>query len=100
MKKKARRNLAGMLDLYEKYIYGIQRYIKWPKININDEHPIPFSFFQKLEDNYEKIKVEVQAKEVICKDDIQELIVKPSMEYSYYMDFMQKFVISMEEFKK
>ena len=88
------------MDLYKKSIYDIQRYIQWPEINFEDEHLVPFVFFQKLEDKYEKIKAEVQAKEVISKEDIQELLIKTSMEYSHYMNFMQKFVISMEEFKK
>jgi hypothetical protein len=64
------------------------------------EHPVPYAYFQKLEYSYEKIKVEVRAKEVISKEDIQELLLKPSMEYSQYTSFMKKFVISMEEFKK
>ena len=76
-----------------------QRYIQWPKINFEDEHPVPFSFFQNIEDRYKKIKAEVQANKVISKEDIQELLVKPSMEYSHYKDFVHKFVISMEEFK-
>ena len=29
-------------------------------------------------------------------EDIQELLVKPSMEYSHYTAFVQKFVMSME----
>jgi hypothetical protein len=37
---------------------------------------------------------------VISKEDIQELLVKTSMEYSHYTAFLHKFVISMEEFKK
>ena len=78
--EKARQSLAGMMKLYEKSIYVIQRYIQWPEINFEDEHPIPFSFFQKLEENYEKIKGEVRAKEVISKEYIQELLIKPSME--------------------
>ena len=77
-----------------------QQYIQWTEISLEDEHPVPFSYFQNLEDNYEKIKAEVQAKEVISKEDIQELLVKPSMEYSHYTTFVNKFVISMEEFKK
>ena len=96
-KENARKDLAGMMDLYEKYIYDIQRYIQWPEINLEDEHLIIFSFFQKLEGSYEKIKAEVQEKEVISKEDIQELLVKPSMEYSQHTTFMHKFVISMEE---
>ena len=91
----AKQNLAGMMDLYEKSIYDIQRYIQCPKINFKDEHPVPFYFFQKVEDKYEKIKVEVRAKEVISKKDIN-----PSMDYSHYTTFVHKFLISMEEFKQ
>lgn len=89
-----------MIELYEKSRYDIQMYIQWPEINLEDEHLVPFFFFQKLEDRYEKIKAEVQAKEVISKEDIQEMMVKTSMEYSHYTTFVQKFAISMEEFKK
>jgi hypothetical protein len=35
-KKNARKDLAGMMDLYEKSIYDIQRYIQWPEINFED----------------------------------------------------------------
>ena len=87
------------MDLYEKS-YDIKRYIQWPKINLEYEHSVTFSFFQKLEDSYEEIKVEFRAKEVISKEDIQEILVKPSMEYSHYRAFVHKFVISMEEYKK
>ena len=44
--------------------------------------------------------MEVQEQEVISKEDIQELLIKSSMEYSHYITFMYKFVISMEEFKE
>ena len=33
-KENARKDLVGMMDLYEKYIYDIQRYIHWPEINL------------------------------------------------------------------
>ena len=88
------------MKLYEKSIYDIQRYIQFPKINFEDEHPVSFSFFQELEDRYERIKVEVQAKEFISKGDIQELLIKLSMEYSHYTAFVHKFVISMKKFKQ
>ena len=55
------------MDLYEKYIYDIQRYTQWPDIKFKDEHMVPFFFFQNLEERYEKIKEEVQSKEVISK---------------------------------
>ena len=60
-----------MMDVYEKSIYDVQRYLQWPEINFKDEHQIPFAFFQELEDKYEMTKAEVHAKEVISKDDIQ-----------------------------
>jgi hypothetical protein len=62
VEENARQNLARRMDLYEKSIYDIQRYIQWPKINLEDKHPVTFSFFQKLENKYEKIKEEVHAK--------------------------------------
>jgi hypothetical protein len=60
--QKARQNLVGMMELYEKSIYDIQRYVQWPEINFEDEHPVTFSFFQEIKDIYEKVKEEVQAK--------------------------------------
>jgi hypothetical protein len=44
--------------------------------------------------------VEVRAKEINSKEDIQELIVRPLMEYSHYTTFLHKFVINMEEYRK
>ena len=46
------------------------------------------------------IKEEVQTKEVISKDDIQEFLVQPSMEFSHYIAFVQKIVVDMEKLKK
>ena len=89
-----------MVELYEKSIYDIQRYIQWPEIKFGDEHPISFSFFQELEDRYEKIKAEVHAKEVISKEDIKKFLVKSSMDYSHFIAFVHKLVINMEKFKE
>jgi hypothetical protein len=98
--EKPRQNLVGMMELYEKYIDDLQRYIQWPKLTFRDEHPVSFALFKEIEDRYEMIKVEVKAKEVISKEDIQEFLVKPSMEYSHFTTFMHKFVINMEKFKE
>ena len=95
-----RKDLAGMMDLYEKSIFDIQMYTQWPKINFEDEHLVPYALFKKLEDNFEKIKVKVRAKERISKEDIQELLVKPYMEYSHCTTFVHKFVMNMEEYRK
>jgi hypothetical protein len=48
-----------MMDIYDKSVYDVQRYLQWPKINFRDEYPISFAFFQELEDKYEMTKVEV-----------------------------------------
>ena len=45
-------------------------------------------------------KVEVQVKEVISKDDIQEFLIKSSMEFSHYTAFVHKFVVDMEKFEE
>jgi hypothetical protein len=42
--EKARHNLAGMMELYEKSIYDVKRYIQCPKIKFKYEHLISFSF--------------------------------------------------------
>ena len=76
----ARKDLAGMMDLYEKSTYDIQRYIQWPEINFEEEHPVPITLFEQIESEFEKVKVEVQAKEEFSIEDIQELLMKPSME--------------------
>ena len=44
--------------------------------------------------------MEVQAKEIISKEDIQEFLVKSPMEYSHFTTFVHKFVICMEKFKE
>ena len=98
--EKARQSLAGMMDVYEKSIYDVQRYLQWLEINFRDEQPVSFAFFQELEDQYEMIKEEVQVKEVISKDDIQGFLVKSLMEFSHYTTFVHKFVVNMEKFKE
>ena len=89
-----------MMDLYEKNTYDIQRYIQWPEINFEENHRVPITMFEEIERDFERVKAEVQAKKEFSVEDIQELLVKPSMEYSHYTAFVQKFVISMEEYRK
>ena len=54
--EKARKSLAGMMDVYKKSVYDVQRYLQWPEINFRDEHPVSFSFFQELEEKYKMTK--------------------------------------------
>ena len=52
-----------MMDLYEKSTYDIQRYIQWPEINFEEEHPVPIILFEQIEKDFEKVKAKVQVKE-------------------------------------
>ena len=96
----ARKDLVGMMDLYEMTTYDIQRYIQWPEINFEEDHPVPITMFEEIEKDFERVKAEVQANKEFAIEDIQELLVKPSMEYSHYTAFVQNFVIGMEEYRK
>ena len=95
-----RQSLARIMDVYDKSVKDIQRYIQWPKINFRYEHPIYFSCFQEVEDKYEMTKVEVHEEEVISKDGIQEFLVKSSKEFSHYTTFVYKFRVCMEKIKE
>ena len=76
------------MDLYEKNTYDIQRYVQWPDINFEEKHPVPITVFEEIEKDFEKVKTEVQAKKEFSVEDIQDLLVKPSMEYSHYTAFV------------
>ena len=77
-----------MMDLYEKSTYDIQRYVQWPEINFEEDHAVPITVFEQIEKDVEKVKVEVQVKKEFSMEDIQELLVKPSMEYFHYTTFV------------
>ena len=81
-------------------VYDVQRHLQLLEINFKDEHAISFFFFQEIEDKYEMTKEEVQVKEVITKDDIQEFVVNLLMEFSHYTTFVHKFVVEMGKFKE
>ena len=88
------------MDVYEKSVQDVHMYLQWLEIKFQDKHPIPFCLFQKLEDTYEVVKVEVQSKEFISKEDIQEFLVKPSKEFSLHTAFIHKFMVGIESYKE
>ena len=98
--ERARQSLARMMDVYDKSVQEVQKYLQWPEINFRDEHPISFSFFQEIEGTYEVIKAEVQSKELISKEGIQEFLVNPSKEFSLYTSFIHIFMVGMENYKE
>ena len=67
----ARKDLARMMDLYEKTTYDIQRYIQWPEINFKENHPVPITMFKRIEKDFERVKAEVQAKKEFSVEDIK-----------------------------
>jgi hypothetical protein len=99
-KERARKSLVGIMDVYIKFVQDVQRYLQWPDINFRDEYTISFDFFQELKNTYEVIEVEVQEKEVMSKECIQESLVKSSQEFSLYTTFIHKFMVSMEKYKE
>ena len=56
--------------------------------------------FKQLDEDFVKVKAEVQAKEEFSKEDIQELLTNPSTKYPHYTTFVHKFVINMVEYRK
>ena len=98
--EKVKQSLAGIMKVYIDNVQDLQKDIQWPEINLQDQQPVPFSFFQKLENEYEFIKMEVQAKELISKEYIQELLVKPAKEVSRFNAFIKKFKVVMESYKE
>ena len=69
-------------------------------MKFEDEHPASYALFKQLDEDFVKVKEEVQAKADFSKEDIQEILIKSSMEYSHYTTFVHKFVIGMEEYQK
>ena len=78
----------------------IQKDTQWLEINLNDEEPVPLNFFQKLENEYKSIKAEFQSKELISKEDIKYLLIKPAKEVSKFNSLIRKFKDEMEAYKE
>ena len=66
----ARKDLAGMMELYEKSMYHIQRYIQCPEINFEEDHQVPITVFEQIEKDFEKVKAEVQVKKEFSMEDV------------------------------
>ena len=44
----AKQSLTGMMNVCDRSIQDVQKYLQWLEINLWDENPISFSFFQYL----------------------------------------------------
>jgi DNA repair exonuclease SbcCD ATPase subunit len=66
----ARKDIVGMMELYEKSINDIQKYIQFPEIDFEEDHPVPITMFKQIEKGFEKVKAEVQVKKNFSMEDI------------------------------
>ena len=57
------------MKIYTSNIQEMQTNVQWSEINLQQEKPITFSFFQKLENEYEAIKAEVRPKDMISMEE-------------------------------
>ena len=87
--EKVKQSLVRMMNVYDKSVQDMKNYLQWTK------YPIPFTFFQKLQDAYEFVKVEIQLKEFVSKEYIQEFFVNPTKEFSSYNAFIHMFMVNM-----
>lgn len=94
--EKVKKSIARIMKVYTDNVQGMQKDIQWPQINIQSKKPIPFAFFQQLEDEYEAAKVEVLARELISKEDIQELLIRLAKKVSKFNAFVRKFKDEMD----
>ena len=49
--ERVRQSLEGMINVYDKSVQDVHRYIQWPEINLKDEHPF-LSFFLSRDRGY------------------------------------------------
>ena len=68
--EKVKQSIDGIMKLYTSNIQEMQKNVQLPEIDLQQDQPITFSFFQKIENEYEAIKEEVRAKEMISTEEI------------------------------
>ena len=51
--EKVKQGIVGIMKIYTSNIQEMQKNVQWPEIDLWQEQPITFSFFQKLEKEYE-----------------------------------------------
>ena len=88
------------MKIYTSNIQEMQRNVQWLEVDLQQEKPMTFSFFHKLEKEYEAIKAEVRAKEMISMEEIQKFLIKPVKEVTKCNDFIRVFKEEMEDFKE
>ena len=78
----------------------MQRNVQWLEIDLQQEKLMTFYFFQKLEKEYETIKVAVWGKDMISMEEIQKFLIKPAKEVTKFNDIIRIFKEEMEIFKE
>ena len=94
--ERVKQSIAGILMIYTSNIQEMQRNVQWLDINLQQEKPMPFYFFEKPENEYEAIKVEVQAKDMISMEEIQKFLMKSVKKVKKFNDFIRIFKEEMD----
>ena len=87
------------MKIYTSNIQEMQRNVQCLEINLQQEKPMTFSFFQKLKNEYEAIKAEVREKDMISMEEIQKFLIKLAKEVTKFNDYNRIFKEEMEIFK-
>ena len=73
---------------------------QWLEINLQQEQKMTLTFFQKLENEYEAIKVEVRVKDMISMEEIERFLIKLEKEVTKFNEFIRIFKEEMDIFKE
>ena len=75
--EKVKQSIAGIIKIYTSNIQEMQKNVQWLEMDLQHKQPMTFSFFYKLEKEYEAINAEVWAKNMILMEEIQKFLIKP-----------------------
>ena len=98
--EKVKQIIVGIMKIYTSNVKEMKRNVQWPKINLQQEKPMTFVFFQKLEKECEVVRAEVQEKDMISMEEIQKFLIKLTKEVTKFNDFNRIFKEHMEILKE
>ena len=98
--ERVKQSIVEIMKIYTSNIQEMKRNVQLLEIDLQQEQPMTFSFFQKIENEYEAIKGEVRAKDMISMEEIQKFIIKPVKEVTKFNDFIRIFKEEMEILKE
>ena len=89
--EKVKQSIVGIMKIYTSNIQEMQKNVQCLEIDLQQEKPITFTLFQRLQKEYEAIKAELWAKQMISMEEIQKFLIKPTKEVKKFNDFIRIF---------